>query len=85
VASVIPSTFGVRGFLRISSMGGTLQDIEPEYQALWLQVLVYFFATCLVYRYQIIATRRRAFNHMQRVKEKAEMAKLQKLTESRPE
>ncbi len=78
VASIIPSTFGVRGFLRISSMGGTLQDIEPEYQALWIQVLVYFLATCLVYRYQIIATRRRAFEHMQRLKEKAQAAKLQK-------
>ncbi len=85
VASVIPSTFGVRGFLRISSMGGTLQDIEPEYQALWIQVLAYFFATCLVYRYQIMATRRRAFDHMQRVKEKAEMARQQRLTESQSE
>lgn len=82
VSCIIPSTFGVRGFLRISSMGGTLQDIQTEYEALWIQVLVYFFATCLVYRYQIIATRRRAFEHMQRLKEKAENAKQKKLTEN---
>lgn len=82
VSCIIPSTYGVRGFLRISSMGGTLQDIQTEYEALWIQVLVYFFATCLVYRYQIIATRRRAFEHMQRLKEKAENAKRKKNTES---
>ncbi len=78
VASIIPSTYGVRGFLRISSMGATLQDIQAEYEALWIQVLVYFLVTCLVYRYQIIATRRRAFDHMQRIKEKAENARKQK-------
>lgn len=82
VATIIPSTFGVRGFLRISSMGATLQDIQTEYQALWIQVLVYFFATCVVYRYQIISTRRRAFDHMQRLKEMAETAKQQKVTGS---
>ena len=78
VATIIPSTFGVRGFLRISSMGATLQDIQTEYQALWIQVLVYFFATCVVYRYQIMSTRRRAFDHMQRLKEMAENAKQQR-------
>lgn len=60
VSWLIPSTFGVRGFLRVSSMGGTLRDIIPEYQALWLQTAVYFFATCIVYRYQIISARRGA-------------------------
>lgn len=53
VAWLFPSTFGVRGFLRISSMGATLADIKPEYEALWLQVIVYFLTTCLVYQVQI--------------------------------
>jgi ABC-2 type transport system permease protein len=60
VSWLIPSTFGIRGFLRISSMGGTLHDIQPEYQALWIQTLVYFLMTCLVYRFQIISARRHA-------------------------
>ena len=64
VAMLFPSTFGVRGFLRISSMGGTLADIETEYQALWLQVLAYFFATCLIYRSQIILARRHAIEQI---------------------
>lgn len=33
IAYIFPSTFGIRGFLRISSMGGTLSDIQPEVTA----------------------------------------------------
>lgn len=53
VSWLFPSTFGVRGFLKISSMGATLEDIKPEYEALWAQVIVYFLSTCLVYQIQI--------------------------------
>lgn len=53
VAWIFPSTFGVRGFLTISSMGGDLIDIETEYKALWIQVAVYFLTTCIVYRIQL--------------------------------
>ena len=67
-ASLIPSTFGVRGFLKLSSMGADLHDVETEYQALWIQVLVYFFATCMVYRYQILSARKHAIERMERIK-----------------
>lgn len=53
VSWMFPSTFGVRGFLTISSMGGTLADIETEYKILWAQVIVYFLLTCIVYQVQI--------------------------------
>ena len=58
ISWLLPSTFGIRGFLALNSMGGRLHDIRPEYQALWIQALAYFFVTCLVYRYQIIHARR---------------------------
>ena len=77
VSWLIPSTFGVRGYVTLSSMGGTLQDIEPEYQALWIQSLVYFFITCLVYRYQIIRARRHATEQMRNIQEKVRQAKEQ--------
>jgi len=48
-----PSTFGVKAFLRTSSMGGTLNDVYPEYRALWIQTIVYFVTTCIVYGFQI--------------------------------
>ena len=69
ISWLIPSTFGVRGYLTISSMGGTLQDIEPEYRALWIQTAVYFFLTCIVYRYQIIRARRNATERMSRIQQ----------------
>lgn len=60
VSWLFPSTFGVRGFVRINEMGGTLNDVWPEHHFLWLQTLVYFILACLVYRYQIHLARRNA-------------------------
>lgn len=77
-AWLFPSTFGIRGFLRISSMGATLGDIQTEYQALWIQVLAYFLLTCLVYRYQINHTRRHAIERLEILRQKATDAKAKK-------
>lgn len=68
IASLIPSTFGVRGFLRISSMGATLQDIELEYHALWIQTFVYLLATCAVYHYQLRHAKRHAYENIEHLK-----------------
>lgn len=59
ISSLIPSTFGIRGFVRMNSMEARLGDILPEYRALWIQAFVYFLITCLLYRRQIIKTRRK--------------------------
>lgn len=67
---IIPSTFGVRGYLRIASMGGTINDILPEVRALWIQATIYFFTTCFVYRYQIISARKHAISHYQMIQDK---------------
>ena len=64
IGYLIPSTFGIRGFVRLSTMGGNLADVQSEYQMLWLQVAVYFLATCLVYRFQIINARKNAIERM---------------------
>lgn len=53
VSWLFPSTFGVRGFLTLSSMGGVLADVKVPYIALWIQTAVYFLATCIVYQVQI--------------------------------
>lgn len=62
ISYLFPSTFGVRGFIRMNSMGATLHDIRPEYQVLWIQVVVYFLLACIVYRWQIIRARRHAID-----------------------
>ncbi len=56
-------------------MGASLSDITQEYQALWLQVLAYFFITCIVYRFQILHARRHALERLDNIKMHAEEAK----------
>ena len=46
---LIPSTPGVQAFVSVSSMGAQLPDILPQYFTLWVQALVYFLITSLVY------------------------------------
>ena len=53
ISWLFPSTFGIRGFVRINSMGATLGEVILEYQMLWVQAVVYFILASLVYRYQI--------------------------------
>ncbi len=75
VSWLFPSTWAVRGFIRMNSMGATLHEIQFEYQMLWLQVIVYFLLACLVYRYQIIHTRKRAIERLDYMQERAQVAK----------
>lgn len=48
---LFPSTPGIQGFVRISSMGATLHEVRHELLALWLQAGVYFGAACLSIRF----------------------------------
>ena len=56
---IFPSTFGINGYVRINSMGATLNEVSFEYQALWIQTGIYFLTTCLVYRWQIKQSRKK--------------------------
>lgn len=61
VSYLFPSTFGMNGYVRISTMGASLNDIRHEYIALWIQAGVYFMLACLFYHRQISALARRRF------------------------
>ena len=52
VSWLFPSTFGVRAFVRVNSMGATIGHILPEIRILWIQAAAYLGLACLVYRYQ---------------------------------
>ena len=58
ISWLFPSTFAVRGFIRINEMGALLGDVLTEYHILWLHTLVYFILACLVYRQQVSMARR---------------------------
>lgn len=60
ISWLFPSTFGIRGFVRINEMGATLSDVVAEYRVLWIQTLIYFFMACVVYNYQIRNAQRNA-------------------------
>jgi len=70
VSWLFPTTFGIRAYIRLNSMGGTLADVLPEYRCLWIHVAAYFFLACAVYRYQIIQSRSHAMNRLQFLKHK---------------
>ena len=52
VSWLFPSTFGVRAFLRVNSMGASVSQVLPEIRILWIQAAVYLGMACLVYRHQ---------------------------------
>lgn len=68
---IFPSTFGINGYVRINSMGATLNEVSFEYQALWLQTGIYFITTCLVYRWQILRSRKHVIEEYMKHKETA--------------
>ena len=46
VSYLFPSTPGMRGFVKITSMGATLSEARSEYLTLWIQTAVYFELAC---------------------------------------
>lgn len=48
IASVVPSTFGVRGFVRMNTMGALLDDVSHETLMLWIQAAIYFVVTLVL-------------------------------------
>ncbi len=70
VSWLFPSTFGINGFIRINSMGASLDQVRFEYQALWLQAGCYFITACLVYRHQIMLSRKHALQRLTQLRSK---------------
>lgn len=51
VSYLIPSTFGVKGFVAMNSMGAHIEDIKPELTGLYIQALVYAITTVIIYHH----------------------------------
>lgn len=58
IGYLFPSTPGVQGFVRINTSAATLHEVTHEYQTLWIQAGFYFLTASLMYRYQIIRSRK---------------------------
>ena len=61
VSWLFPSTFGVRAFIRVNSMGASFSQVLPEIRILWIQAAAYLGMACVVYAYQ----KRLARKHVQ--------------------
>lgn len=67
---IFPSTFGINGYVRLSSMGASLHEVAFEYKCLWVQTGIYFITTCIVYRHQIIIARKHILEEYKKAKER---------------
>jgi ABC-2 type transport system permease protein len=52
LAVVLPSTFGIRGFLQLAEMGARFDQTLRPWGALWVQVAVYWSLAWLILRYR---------------------------------
>ena len=82
VSWLFPSTFGIRAFVRMNTMGGVLSDVVTEIRCLWIQAATYFGTACLVYGFQVRLTRRHAHERLAMLRKKREIRlQLKKKTE----
>ena len=70
---LFPSTFGINAFVKINNMGALLNEVSFEYKALWLQTIIYFITTCLVYNWYIIRSRKDCIERYKRYKRRKEL------------
>jgi ABC-2 type transport system permease protein len=73
VSWLFPSTFGVRAFARMNTMGGTLSDVLPEIRYLWIHAAAYFGTACLVYGHQLRVSRRHVQERLEYLRKKREV------------
>ncbi len=73
VSWLFPSTFGVRAFARMNTMGGTLSDVLPEIRYLWIHAAAYFGTACLVYGHQLRVSRRHVQERLDYLRKKREV------------
>ena len=78
VSWLFPSTFGVRAFVRMNTMGGTLSDVLLEVRCLWIHAFVYLIAACLVYGHQLRESHRHAKERLDYLRKKREVRLLLK-------
>jgi len=50
---LFPATFGIQGYIKINTMGASVNEIQFELIALWIQTVVYFVLATIVYYWQI--------------------------------
>ena len=82
VSWLFPSTFGIRAYSRLNSMGGTFGDIIFEVRALWSLVVFYLILAYIVYSFEMSQTRQHAQERLAHLRKKREIRLLMKAKKS---
>ena len=53
VSYLLPSTFGINGFVSINQMRATIADVQFEYRALWILCFIYFVTAVVTLRTKV--------------------------------
>lgn len=61
IGAIIPSTWGIEGFVRMNTTGASISDVHDAFINLWILTGIYFITACLAYRYQIWKDKKRGF------------------------
>ena len=72
VAWMFPSTFAIRAYVRLNSMGASISDVMTEYNMLWVHTIFYFFVACTVYYVQMSRARRGTLDRLAKKKQSAD-------------
>lgn len=56
MVKILPSTFGIKGFLALNSTGSSVADASPYIIGLWIQTGIYFCTTYILYRIEVRKT-----------------------------
>lgn len=73
ISWLFPSTFGVRAYTRMNSMGATLGDVIFEVRALWALTVFYLVTACIVYGFEMRQTRQHAQERLAHLRKKREV------------
>ena len=73
VSWLFPSTFGVRAYLRMNTMGASISDVAFELRCLWIQVAFYLGTARLVYGHQLRSTRQHATERLAYLRKKRDV------------
>ncbi len=73
VSWLFPSTFGIRAYTRMNTMGATLGDVVTEVRCLWALVVFYLVLASIVYTFEMRQTRHHAQARIDALRKKREV------------
>lgn len=73
VSWLFPSTFGIRAYIRLNSMGATIADVSHELICLWVLVVFYFTTACIVYGVEMRRAKRHTHERLEVLRKKREV------------